>query len=151
MKKFSVFIAVIIISGIIGVLYLNLDKIESTINIGNPALKLTISTGVNESDGSPIITNFTFEQIRVIYKGTDAISNLPEISIMVRNESLKAAPITYWAAQPWVEGEDETHTFTLTFRDSYTPKKGDMLILQIRFTGIRGYNTEKKTAFYEWQ
>ena len=151
MKKSTVFIAVIIIAGITGVLYLNLDKVENTMNIGNPALKLTVSTGVNESDGLPIITNITFEQNRVIYKSTDAITNFPEISIMVRNGSLDSSPVTYWAAQPWVEGENETHTFTLTFRELYTPKKGDLLILQFRFTGPDGYNTEKKTVFYEWQ
>lgn len=151
MKKSTVFITVIIIAGIIGALYLNLDKIERIMNIGNPALKLTVATGVNESDGSPIITNITFEQTRVIYKGTDAIPKFPEIAVMARYGTLSAGPATYWASDTWSESENETHTFTLTFRESHTPKKGDMLIIQFRFTGVGGYDTEKKTVFYEWK
>lgn len=150
MKKTTVFIGVIIIAVIVGALYLSIDKIGSTLNIGKPALKLTISTGINESDGSPIITNITFEQIQVIYKGADAQVDYPDISIIARNGSLLAAPVSYWAAQPWVEG-DKIYTLTLTFRESYTPKKGDFLILTIRFTGIRGYILGKNTAFYEWK
>ncbi len=151
MKKSTVFIAIIIIALIIGAVYVSIDKIESTLNIGNPALKLTISTGVNESDGAPIISNITFEQTRVIYKGTDAIPKFPEIAVMARNGTLSVGPATYWASDPWYESKDEKHTFTLAFRESYTPKKGDMLIIQFRFTGVGGYDTEKKTVFYEWQ
>jgi hypothetical protein len=150
MKKTTVFIAVIVIALIIGAVFVSIDKIESMLNIGRPALKLTLSTGVNESDGSPVITNMTFEQTQVIYKGTDVQVEFPDISVIARNESLAAAPVTYWAAQPWVEGK-EKYTLTLTFRDSFTPKTGDFLILTIRFTGIRGYILEKNTAFYEWQ
>lgn len=150
MKKSTVFIAVIVIVVILGALYLSIDKIGSTLNLGNPALKLTISTGVNESDGSPIITNITFEQTRVIYRGSDAKVVYPDISVMARNETIMAAPVTYWASEPWVEG-NEKHTLTLTFRDSFTPKTGDILILTIRFTGIRGYILGKNTAFYEWK
>lgn len=150
MKKSTVLITVIVIAVIVGTLYLSIDKIGSILNIGKPALKLTISTGVNESDGSPIITNITFEQTQVIYRGTDAKVDYPDISVIARNESIMAAPVSYWAAEPWVEGK-EKYTLTLTFRDSFTPKTGDILILTIRFTGIRGYILGKKTAFYEWQ
>jgi len=150
MKKTTVFIAVIVIALIIGAVFVSIDKIESMLNIGRPALKLTISTSVNESDGSPVITNMTFEQTQVIYKGTDVKVEFPDISVMARNESLDSAPVTYWASEPWVEGK-EKYTLTLTFRDSFTPKTGDFLILTIRFTGIRGYILGKNTAFYEWQ
>ena len=150
MKKNTAIITIIVIALIIGAVYVSFDKIGSTLNIWKPALKLTISTGINESDGSPIVTNVTFEQTQVIYKGADAKVDYPDISVIARNESLVAAPVTYWAAQPWVEG-NENYTFTLTFRDSFTPKTGDFLILTIRFTGIRGYILGKKTAFYEWK
>jgi len=150
MKKTTVFIAVIVIAIIIGAAYVSIGKIGSTLNIGRPALKLTISTGINESDGSPIITNITFEQTRVIYKGEDAQVEFPDISVTARNESLLSAPVSYWASQPWKEG-NEKYTMTLTFRDSFTPKKGDLLILTIRFTGIGGYILGKNTAFYEWK
>jgi hypothetical protein len=150
MKKNTVLIAVIVIAIIIGAVYVSIDKIESALNIGKPALKLTISTGINESDGTPIITNITFEQTQVIYKGTDAQVEFPDINVIARNGSLESTPISYWAAEPWVEG-NKKYTLTLTFRDSYTPKTGDLLILTIRFTGINGYILGKNTAFYEWK
>jgi hypothetical protein len=150
MKKTTVILTFIVIVVIAGALYLSMDRIGSMLNIGNPALKLTISTGINESDGSPTITNITFEQTQVIYKGSDAAAGFPDISVVARNESLVAAPVTYWAAQPWVEGE-KNYILTLTFRESYTPKTGDLLLLTIRFTGIRGNILEKNTAFYEWK
>ena len=149
MKKTTVIMAVIVIVVIAGALYLSMDKIGSMLNIGKPALKLTISTGINESDGSPIITNITFEQTKVIYKGTDVQVEFPDISVIARNESLLAAPVSYWAAEPWAEGK-EKYVLTITFRDSFTPKTGDLLILTIRFTGIRGNILGKNTAFYEW-
>ena len=150
MKKTTVYIAIIVIAVIAGALYLSIDKIGNTLNVGNPALKLTLSTGNNESDGSPMITNLTFEQTKVIYKGVDAQAEYPDISVIARNDSILAAPVSYWAAQPWVEGK-ENYTLTLSFRESYTPKKGDILILTIRFTGIGGYILGKNTAFYEWK
>lgn len=150
MKKTTVFIAIIVIAVIIGAVSVSIDKIESMLNIGRPALKLTISTGVNESDGSPLITNMTFEQTQVIYKGTDVKVEFPDISVIARNESLEAAPVSYWAAEQWVEGK-EKYTLTLTFRDSFTPKTGDFLILTIRFTDIGGHILGKNTAFYEWK
>lgn len=157
MKRNTVFMAVIIIAVIGGALFLSFDKlersvykIESILDIGKPALKLTVSTGINESDGSPVITNITFEQTRVIYKGTDTRVEYPEISVVARKDSIRAPPVTYWAAQPWIEG-NETYTLTLSFRESYTPETGDFLILTIRFTGLRGFILGRNTAFYEWQ
>ncbi len=152
MKKTTVLITVIVIALIFGTAYVSIGKIDSILNIGKPALKLTITTGTNESDGTPVVTNVTFEQTEVIYKGTDARVNYPDISVIARNESLLAAPVSYWAAQPWNEGEgNSTYTFTLTFRESYTPKNDDLLILTIRFTEIGGHILGKKTAFYEWK
>ncbi|MCX9025912.1 MAG: hypothetical protein OIN85_07455 [Candidatus Methanoperedens sp.] len=150
MKKSTVFITIIVVALIIGAVYVSFDKIEGTLNIGKPALKLTVSTGVNESDGSPIVTNITFEQTQVIYKGTDSPVVFPDISVIARNESLLADPISYWASEPFVKG-NENHTLTLTFRDSFKPKTGDLLILTIRFTGNRGNILGKNTAFYEWK
>ena len=152
MKRTTVFKAVIVIALILGAVFVSgcIEKIESKLNIGRPALKLTISTGVNESDGSPIVTNLTFEQTQVIYKGADAKVEFPEISVMVRNQSIDSAPVTYWAAQPWVEG-NEKYTLTLTFRESFTPKTNDLLILTIRFTDFEGHIIGKNTAFYEWK
>ncbi len=150
MKKNTVFIAVIVIALIIGAAYVSFEKIESTLNIGRPALKLIISTGINESDGSPIVTNLTFEQAQVIYKGADAQVEFPDINVIARNGSLDSAPVSYWAAQQRLK-ENEKYTLTLTFRDSFTPKTGDLLILTIRFTDFGGHILEKNTAFYEWK
>ncbi len=152
MKKTTVVITFTVIVLLIGAVYVSMGNIGSTLNIGKPALKLTITTGTNESDGTPIVTNVTFEQTEVIYKGTDAKVEYPDISVIARNESLLAAPVSYWAAQAWNEEKDNgTYTLTLTFRETYTPKKGDLLILTIRLTGIKGYILGKKTAFYEWK
>jgi hypothetical protein len=150
MKKSTFFIAIIVVALIVGAVYVSIDKIERTMNLDKPALKLTISTGVNESDGSPIITNMTFEQTQVIYKGADSQVNFPDISVMARNESLYSDPVSYWASEPIVKGK-EKYTLTLTFRDSFKPKTGDLLILTIRFTGNRGDILVKNTAFYEWK
>jgi len=150
MKKTTLFITIIVVAFIIGAAYLSIGKVENTLKIGNPALKLMISTGTNESDGSPIITNVTFEQTRVIYKGTDSQVVFPDINVMLRNETTFAEPVTYWASEPWVKGKDK-YPITLTFRDSYKPKTGDFLILTIRFTGTNGEILGKKTAFYDWQ
>ncbi len=150
MKKSTVLIAIIVVALIIGAVYVSIDKIESTLNIGKPALKLTISTDVNESDGSPIITNMTFEQTQVIYKGADSLVNFPDISVTARNDSLLSDPVSYWASEPRLGGK-EIHTLTLTFRDSFKPQTGDKLILTIRFTNNRGDIIGKNTAFYEWK
>ncbi len=150
MKKITVFIAVIVIALIIGAIFVSFGKIGSMSNIGRPALKLTISTGVNESDGSPIVTNITFEQTQVIYKGADAKVEFPDISVIARNGSLESVPVSYWAAQPRVE-ENKEYTFILTFRDFFIPRTGDILILTVRFTDFRGYILRKSTAFYEWK
>lgn len=117
-----------------------------------PALKLTILTEVNESDGSPTITNITFEQVSVFYKGTDSKVDYPDISVMARSGSLLAPPASYWVSVPWNEEETSgNYTLTVTFRDFYKPTTGDVLILTIRQTGTRGYILNKITAFYEWQ
>jgi hypothetical protein len=150
MKKSTVFIAIIVVALIIGAVYASIDKIESTLNIGKPALKLTISTDINESDGSPIITNMTFEQTQVIYKGADSLVHFPDISVIARNDSLLSDPVSYWASEPFVKGK-EIHTLNLTFRDSFKPETGDILILTIRFTNNRGDIIAKNTAFYEWK
>ncbi len=150
MKKTTVFMAVIVIALIIGAVYVSIGKIGGTVNIGRPALKLTISTGVNESDGFPIVTNLTFEQTRVIYKGADAKVEFPDINVIARNGSLDSVPVSYWAAQQRLK-ENEKYTLTLTFRDTFTPKTGDLLILTIRFTDFGGHILEKNTAFYEWK
>ncbi len=150
MKKTTIFIAFIVIALIIGGVYVSIEKIENMFNIGGPALKLTISTGVNESDGSPIVTNLTFEQTRVIYKGADAQVEFPDINVIARNGSLDSVPVSYWAAQQRLK-ENENYTLTLTFRDFFTPKTGDLLILTIRFTDFGGHIIGKNTAFYDWK
>lgn len=151
MKKTNIFITIIVIALIIGTVYISTNKILSTLKIGNPALKLTISTDFNQSNGMPYVTNIIFEQTRVIYKGSDAIPDFPDISVTARNESLLADPVTYWASEPRSLAKNETHTLTLTFLDSYTPKTNDTLILTIRFTGTKGSVLTKNTAFYEWK
>lgn len=143
--KVVIVLATVILVGL-AILYVVYQNLE-----WNPALKLAISTGVDETDGSPIITNVTFEQTTVIYKGTDGKVIYPDISVIARKDSLLAAPASYWTSAQWNPEEGNgVHTMVMTFRDSYTPQKGDFLILTIRLTGLRGYIITKKTVFYEW-
>jgi hypothetical protein len=141
-----VIVAVIVLVVGLAALYVINTKIE-----WHPALKLTISTGVNETDGFPIVTNVTFEQTKVIYKGTDDKVVFPDIDVMARNGSVLAPPASYWASvQRDPKERNGTYTMTLTFRESYTPQKGDQLILTIFLTGSGGTILTKKTALYEW-
>ena len=119
----------------------------------NPALIVTIATGVNESrNDAPIITNVTFEQTKVIYKGADSPVTFPDISIMIRNEALTSFPVSYWASASWNQGETEgKYVLTVLFKEKYTPKPGDLLVLTIKQTGMGGYILNKQTAFYEWK
>lgn len=118
----------------------------------HPTLILKISTGVNETDNSPIITNVTFEQGQVIYKGTDTVAQYPEINVMVRNGTLESAPITYWASAPWNQDEESgKYTVTAVFKETYTPHSGDLFIVTIRQVGRGAYILKKTTAFYEWK
>ncbi len=145
-KKIVICLAILIVIGYAG--YFAYGKID-----WNPALIVTITTGVNESKGDhPVITNVTFEQTKVIYKGTETPAKFPEINIMVRNEELTSLPVNYWTAAPWIQGEKEgKYVLTVVFLDTYTPKPEDLLVLTIKQTGIRGDILNKQTAFYEWK
>jgi len=145
-KKIVIYLAILIVIVYAG--YSVYGKID-----WNPALIVTITTGVNESKGdAPIITNVTFEQTKVIYKGSDTPAKFPEINIMVRNEELNSLPVNYWAAAPWNQGEKEgKYVITVLFLETYTPKPEDLLVLTIKQTGIKGNILNKQTAFYEWK
>lgn len=145
-KKIVLYLAILIVIVYAG--YSVYGKID-----WNPALIVTITTGVNESKGdAPIITNVTFEQTKVIYKGSDTPAKFPEINIMVRNEELNSLPVNYWAAAPWNQGEKEgKYVITVLFLETYTPKPEDLLVLTIKQTGIKGNILNKQTAFYEWK
>jgi len=118
----------------------------------NPALIVHISTGVNESSSAHIITNVTFEQSEVIYKGTEAVPTYPEIDIMVRKGSLLSSPVSYWAAVPWDSEESSgNYTLTIIFRETYTPSIGDILIITIKQVSVNGRIMNKQTAFYTWE
>ncbi len=118
----------------------------------NPALIVKISTGINETSGAPIITNMTFEQSQVIYKGADAVVEFPEITVMVRNNSINAAPVSYWASVPWDSKETSgNYTLTVVFRETYTPSSNDTLILTVQQVGLKGRILNKQTAFYGWE
>ncbi len=142
----TVIVAVIVIMvGLAALYFINQNVVR------HPALKLTISTDVDETDGFPIVTNVVFEQITTIYKGTDSRVIYPDISVVARNGSLLAPPASYWASVQWNPEEGNgTHTMTMTFLESYTPQKGDLLILTIRMTGAKGFMLTRKTTFYEW-
>ena len=144
--EIAVLLAILIAVGYAGyVAYSNINW--------NPALIVTIATGVNESrNDAPIITNVTFEQTKVIYKGADSPVKFPDISIMIRNEALTSFPVSYWASASWNQGETEgKYVLTVLFKETYTPKPGDLLILTIKQTGKGGYILNKQTAFYDWK
>lgn len=144
--KIVIWLTILIIVGYAG--YIAYNSV-----VWNPVLVVTITTGINESnDNSPTITNVTFEQSRVIYKGSNSVTSFPEINIMVRNESLLALPVAYWAAVPWNQEEPKgKYTLTISFKETYIPKPGDMLILTIKQVGLKGHIYNKQTAFYEWR
>ena len=151
MRKTIVAIVVILFIAI-GLSYLYMDKIENALIPSKPALRLTISTDYNDTGDFIVITNMTFEQttVPVFYRGIDSPVVFPDIDVEGRNETVTAAPVTYWASAKRVN-INQTYVFTLTFRESYVPKTGDMLILAVRMNDFRGKLEYKTTAFYGWK
>lgn len=144
--KIAIWLAILIAVGYAGYnAYSNFDW--------TPALTVTVTTGINESDGdAPIITNVTIEQSRVMYKGSDSVTTFPEINMMVRNQSLLAIPVAYWTSVPWKQDETEgSYKLTAVFKETYTPTPGEVLILTIKQVGLKGKVYNKQTAFYEWK
>ena len=151
MRKTIVAIVVILFIAI-GLSYLYMDKIENALIPSKPALRLTISTDYNDTGDFIVITNMTFEQttVPVFYRGIDSPVVFPDIDVEGRNETVTAAPVTYWASAKRVN-INQTYVFILTFRESYVPKTGDMLILAVRMNDFRGKLEYKTTAFYGWK
>lgn len=152
MRKTTTIAIIVILIIAIGLSYLYMDKIENVLIPSKPALKLTISTDYNDTGDFLVVTNMTFKQttVPVFYRSIDSPAVFPDIDVEGRNETVTAAPVTYWASAKRVK-TNETYAFTLTFRESYVPKPDDLLILAVRMNDFRGKLEYKTTAFYSWK
>lgn len=152
MRKTTTIAIIVILLIAIGLIYLYMDKIENVLIPNKPALKLTISTDYNDTGDFIVITNMTFEQttVPVFYRSIDSPAVFPDIDVEGRNETVTAAPVTYWTSAKRVK-TNETYVLTLTFRESYVPKPDDLLILTVRMNDFRGKLEYKTTAFYSWK
>jgi hypothetical protein len=152
MRKTNIAIMFIIVIALVGALSLYGDRL----NLTKPALKVTVITGNNPNpnlDKDFIqITNMTFEQttVPIYYKGVDSPVEFPDIDIEGKNSSIMSIPVTYWQSQKR-EKIEGSYTFILTFREPYVPKKGDLLILDVRMNDFMGVLEFKTTAFYVWK
>ncbi len=151
MKKTTMAIAVIVIAITIG-LYLYGNDIENRLHMNKPALKLTIATGLNETEGTEEITNVTFEQttVPIYYRSADSPVQFPDIDVEAKNNTPVSAPVSYWLSSKRTS-PNSTYTFMLTFREPYKPVTGELLILTLRMNDFRGFLEYKTTAFYAWQ
>lgn len=143
--KAIVWLAVIVVAGAL-VLSTQGEKLKDS-----PAVKLTVTTELNESSDLPSVTNVTIEQTTVpfFYRKADTPPKFPEINIETKIGALKNPPVGYRAGafRP-VEG---TYNLTIVFREGSEPKTGDLLIMAIRLSDFRGAIIKKTTAFYEWK
>lgn len=148
----TIAITVIIVIALIGTLYFYADSIEKELHLTKPALKVTVTTGYNDTLGEIQITNMTFEQttVPIFYRSADSPAVYPDIDIEGKNNSVTAAPVTYWQSQKR-EKMEGNYTFILTFREPYVPKKDEVLFLPVRMNDFRGVLEYKQTAFYAWK
>lgn len=154
MNKNKIAIMVIIVIALIGLSYLNVGRIENALNLTKPALKITLTTGINESLSDDLIqvTNMTFEQttVPIFYRSSDSPAEYPDIDIEAKANTVTAPPVSYWVSFKRLDNKGK-YDFVLTFRDPYVPQKGDMLFLTVRMNDFRGVLEYKSTAFYSWR
>ena len=152
MRKNAILIMVVIVIALLGTLYLYADSIEKELHLTKPALKVTVTTGYNDTLGEIQITNMTFEQITVpiYYRSVDSPAVFPDINIEGKNNTLTAVPITYWQSQKR-ESTEGNYTFIMTFREPYVPKKDEVLFLAVRMNDFRAVLEYKQTVFYVWK
>lgn len=138
---------VIVIFVIIMATYINSTGFTDS----KPALKMTITTGLNENN-TVTITNMTFEQTTVpfYYKRVDSPTQFPEISVYARTNDKKSDVISFWSAVKRTS-DDGIYTLTMTFRDGKEPNPEEMLILAVKLTDFKGKQIYKTTAFYGWE
>lgn len=152
MKKMTLAITVVIVIVLIGTLYFYADSIEKELHITKPALKVTVTTAYNDTLGEIQITNMTFEQttVPIYYRSVDSPAVFPDIDIEGKNDTVTAAPVTYWQSQKR-EKMEANYTFMMTFREPYVPKNNSVLFLVVRMNDFRGVLEYKQTAFYAWK
>jgi actin-related protein len=89
MRKITLAVTLIIVIALIGTLYLYADRIENELHLTKPALKITVTTGINASLDEDLIqiTNMTFEQTTVpaYYRSVDSPVVFPDINIEGNN------------------------------------------------------------------
>jgi len=137
----------LVLSLIIGVLaYSQRETLRSY-----PALKVSVSTAINESTGFPTVTNATIEQTEVpfYYRRADSIPKFPEITIEAKANAMMSEPIAYRSGV--FRPEEGNYTLMVTFYDGKEPKVNDTIILAIRLSDFRGSVVKKTTAFHLWK
>lgn len=143
----NIAIVLIVLIGIVSaVLYTQKDKMQSY-----PALKMTVTTALNESTELPIVTNVTMEQTTIpfYYRRADTPPKFPEITVETKIGAMMSPPVGYRAGT--YRPEEGRYELTVTFRDGMEPKPGDLLIMAIRLSDFKGAIVKKTTAFYEWK
>lgn len=153
MKKMAqIAIAIIVMAVIIGLCYQYGGSILSGMNLTKPALKIKISTDINESTKNLEVTNLAFEQTNVskMFRSVDSPAEFPNIDVEAKSNTIYSEPISYWASEKRTD-VNKTYNFVLTFRDNSTVNVGDLLILSVRMSDFRGNLEYKTTAFYEWK
>lgn len=153
MKKLNqLAISLVVIALIIGVCYQYSSSVLSGLNLTKPALKISISTGINTTTEILEITNITFEQTNVskMYRSVDSPVEFPDINVEAKIDTVASAPISYWASARRINPQDK-YELILTFREPYKPSSGDILILILKMNDFRGNLEYKSTAFYAWK
>lgn len=139
-------LVIVIVGACAVVVYSQCDKLQPS-----PALKLTITTNLNNTNDLPEVVNVTFEQATVpfFYRKADTPPKFPDVSVETKLGTLMSAPAGYRVGifRP-VEG---TYELTIVFREGMEPKPNDLLIMAVRLTDFRGAVIKKTTVFYEWK
>lgn len=143
--KIAIWLTILVFTGGIGYcVYNNLEQ--------HPMLIVSLTSSINETHNTPIITNVTFEQSQTFIKGTNSVIKFPEINIMVRNSSLLSIPVSYWTSTYWNQGEIKgEYVLNVFFKEEYIPQLGDILILTIKQIDTKGITINKQTVFYVWK
>jgi hypothetical protein len=157
MKKMTqLTMIIVVVALIVGMCYQYggdvFGKALSGMNLTKPALKIKISTDVNESTNNLEVTNITIEQTSVskMFRSVDTPAEFPNIDVEAKRNTIYSVPISYWASEKRTD-VNGTYNFVLTFRDNQTANVGDLLILSVCMNDFRGNLEYKTTAFYEWK
>jgi hypothetical protein len=151
MKKQIIAVMLIVVISLTGLYYVYQDKINNTLHVTKPALKIRVTTDYNDSLGVMEITTMKFEQttVPIYYRSADDKVEFPNIEVEARTNELTVSPSSYWVSSKRISN-NATYDFVMTFREPY-PSTDALLVLTIKMNDFRGYLEYKTTAFYQWK